>query len=233
MNKKRLKELAQRSYARIARAGGSCGGPEGSRSCCAPAMDSRRLGQAIGYTFAELDTVPEDANLGLGCGCFAGRGVSPPEAKKEEKSGRLAELARRMRLRELASVGLPLGLRILAFFFAFSYLGHLINLALPTRWVMDLFGAGRFHAVPLAAALGVPLYLNAEVSMPAVKSFVEMGMSPGAALALIITGAGTSVGAIAGALVIAKKRIVGLVVASLLFGAVLAGYVYDLVLATA
>ncbi|MCL6615213.1 MAG: permease [Firmicutes bacterium] len=138
-----------------------------------------------------------------------------------------------MKLRELAAAGLPLGLRILALFAAFSYIGHLLTLAFPSRLMLGLFGQGRFHAVPLAATLGVPLYINAEVSMPVIKSFVDMGMSPGAALALTITGAGTCVGAITGAFVIAKKRIVGLVVGSLWSGAVLAGYVYDLVLAMA
>lgn len=51
--------------------------------------------------------------------------------------------------------------------------------------------------------------------------------TPGAALAFLITGAGTSVGAVAGALAIARWRVIGLVVASLLVGAVLAGIVYN------
>ena len=37
-------------------------------SCCAPAVDTRTISQKIGYSGEALDAVPEDANLGLGCG---------------------------------------------------------------------------------------------------------------------------------------------------------------------
>ncbi len=144
-----------------------------------------------------------------------------------------AEAPRSLRLLEMVEAGIPLGLRILGFFLAFSFAGHLLTLAFPSRWMLELFGEGRIYGVPLAASVGVPLYINAEVSMPLIKSFSEMGMSQGAALALIITGAGTSVGAIGGALMIARARVIGLVVASLWVGAVLAGYLYDLLLALA
>ena len=52
-------------YARIATTGGSCCGD--TPSCCgetAPAEPSRK----IGYEQSELDAVPQDADLGLGCG---------------------------------------------------------------------------------------------------------------------------------------------------------------------
>ncbi len=43
----------------------------------------------------------------------------------------------------------------------------------------------------------------------------------------MISGAGTSIGAIAGALTIARWRVVGLVVAILWIGAMLCGFAYD------
>jgi len=58
-------------------------------------------------------------------------------------------------------------------------------------------------------------------------------MGPGSALALTITGAGTSIGAITGAFVIARARVVALVIASLWIGSVLAGYLYDVIMALA
>ncbi|MDZ7261686.1 MAG: hypothetical protein ONB05_06240 [candidate division KSB1 bacterium] len=58
-------------------------------------------------------------------------------------------------------------------------------------------------------------------------------MSQGAALAFLITGAGTSVGAIAGALTIARWRVVGLVIATLLVGAILCGIAFDALVAMA
>ncbi len=51
----RLKRLVRERYGRLAR---------GAGSCCAPTCDSRSLG----YTDEELSSVPEGADLGLGCG---------------------------------------------------------------------------------------------------------------------------------------------------------------------
>jgi uncharacterized membrane protein YraQ (UPF0718 family) len=59
---------------------------------------------------------------------------------------------------------------------------------------------------------------------------LDGGMSQGAALTFLIAGSGTSIGAITGALTIARWRVVGLVVAVLWAGAILSGYAFDLVL---
>lgn len=133
-------------------------------------------------------------------------------------------------LQRIAKAALAVGPRIILMYVAFSLIGHVLSGLMPSEWLLGLFGRGRFYAVPLAATAGLPLYLNAEVSMPLIRTFVQGGMSPGAALALIISGAGTSIGAIAGAFVIARRRVVGLVVGSLWAGAIIAGYAYDLIL---
>jgi hypothetical protein len=60
---------------------------------------------------------------------------------------------------------------------------------------------------------------------------MDSGMSEGAALAFLISGAGTSFGAMAGALTVARWRVVGLVLATLWAGAILFGFAYDFLLA--
>jgi len=117
--------------------------------------------------------------------------------------------------------------RLLAFFFAFAFIGYVLNGLIPADAVARLFGSGRFYGVPLAATLGLPLYINTEASLPLVKSFMDMGMSPGASLAFLITGAGTSIGAITGALTIARWRVIGVVVGTLWVGAIVLGYLYN------
>jgi len=121
--------------------------------------------------------------------------------------------------------------RLLIYFLGFAFIGYLLNGLLPSTWVSTLFSSGRFYSVPLAATLGVPFYLNTEASLPLVRSLLDAGMSPGAALAFLITGAGTSIGAVAGALTIARWRVVGLVIATLWVGAVLFGFGYNAALA--
>lgn len=135
--------------------------------------------------------------------------------------------ARRPGLRALAFETARGGRKLLLLFAAFAFLGTLLNNLIPASWVAALFGRGNRLAVPFAALLGLPLYVNTEASLPMVRAFVDNGASPGAALAFLITGAGTSVGAVTGALAIARWRVIGLVVASLLVGAVVGGLVYN------
>ncbi len=117
-------------------------------------------------------------------------------------------------------------------FFSFAFLGYLINGLVPAEWISRLFGAGHAYSVPLAATLGLPFYINGEGSLPLVRAMLDSGMSQGAALAFLISGSGTSIGAIAGALSIARWRVIGIVVGTLWAGAILLGIAFDLLLAT-
>lgn len=58
-------ETVRRGYADIATQGGSCCGP--AKTCCGPA-DPANVAKAVGYSDAELATLPEGANMGLSCG---------------------------------------------------------------------------------------------------------------------------------------------------------------------
>lgn len=144
-----------------------------------------------------------------------------------------AESAARPKLTPRAFLGetLVTGRRLLLMFFGFASIGYLLNGLIPAGLVADLFGGGSQYGVLLSATLGIPLYVNTEASLPLVRALIENGMSQGAALAFLITGAGTSFGALAGALAIARWRILALVIATLWVGAVACGYGYDLLLA--
>lgn len=119
------------------------------------------------------------------------------------------------------------GRRLLLLFLTFAFVGYLINNLIPPAWVTALFGSGQTWGVALAATFGLPLYVNSDASLPLVRSFLDSGASRGAAMAFLLTGAGTSVGAVVGALTIARWRVLAVVVATLWIGAVLAGYVFD------
>lgn len=119
------------------------------------------------------------------------------------------------------------GGRLLLTFLGFAFIGYLLNNLVPTAWVATLFGSGKVYGVPLAATLGLPLYLSSEASLPMVRALLDSGMSQGAVMAFLIAGSGTSLGAIAGALTIARWRVVGLVVGVLWAGAIAAGFGYN------
>ncbi len=139
---------------------------------------------------------------------------------------------RKIRIPDLAREVFRTGSQLLAFFFAFAFVGYVINGLIPQEWVAAVFGGSHIYGVPLAATLGVPFYVNSEGSLPLVRALLDTGMSPGAAMAFLITGSGTSLGALAGALTIARWRVVGLVIGTLWVGAVISGFAYNLLFGT-
>jgi uncharacterized membrane protein YraQ (UPF0718 family) len=122
--------------------------------------------------------------------------------------------------------------RLLLMFFSFAFLGYLLNGLIPNSWITNLFGSGHVYSVPLAATLGLPFYINSEASLPMVRAMLDSGMSQGAALAFLISGAGTSIGAIGGALSIARWRVIAIVVGTLWVGAMAVGLLFDMFLAS-
>jgi len=66
MNEKKIKGIVRERYSQIAERSGSCCGQ--SEPCCPPPLSAEHIGKKIGYSEEELQAVPEDSNLGLGCG---------------------------------------------------------------------------------------------------------------------------------------------------------------------
>lgn len=84
-----IKKHVRDRYARAVKTGSSCCGPVSS-PCCGGEMDvsQGQASQMVGYTSEELAAVPEDANLGLGCGNpTALAGLRPGEAVLDLGSG--------------------------------------------------------------------------------------------------------------------------------------------------
>lgn len=63
---------------------------------------------------------------------------------------------------------------------------------LPDDIVARYVGNSSWYAIPLAAAIGVPLYLRIEMALPLLSVLLTKGMSLGAAMALLIGGTGAS-----------------------------------------
>jgi hypothetical protein len=63
----------------------------------------------------------------------------------------------------------------------------------PQDIVVKLAGPGNPFSIPVAAAIGVPMYIRAETIIPISAALVEKGMGLGTVVALIIGGAGGSI----------------------------------------
>ncbi len=110
----------------------------------------------------------------------------------------------------------------------FVLVASAIKILIPTSWISTLFGRSQWYSIPFAALLGIPLYVNNASSIPVTRVLVDGGMSPGAALAFLLAGAGTSLPAMSGLLVITRGRILALYVILIFLGAVIFGSLYSL-----
>ena len=66
MEDNNIKKIVREGYAKIAKGESSCCNPV--KKCCGNADLEQDISKKIGYTEEEMKSVPEGANLGLGCG---------------------------------------------------------------------------------------------------------------------------------------------------------------------
>jgi len=158
------------------------------------------------------------------CDCTMNRVELPVLSQSSIDSLNKASVTFRIFMDEVLNVSK----RLLPLFFGFTFIGYLLNGLIPAAWITSLFGTGHAYSIPLAATLGLPFYINTEASLPLVSAMLDSGMSQGAALAFLITGAGTSIGALGGALTIARWRVIGIVIGTLWVGSILVGFAYNL-----
>lgn len=107
-------------------------------------------------------------------------------------------------------------------------IGAFIHGFVPTDIVSRLAGPSNPLAVPVAAIVGIPLYIRAETMIPIGLALIEKGMSVGAVLALIIGGAGASIPELTLLSAIFKKRLLAAFVVTIFTIAVAAGYLANL-----
>jgi uncharacterized membrane protein YraQ (UPF0718 family) len=101
---------------------------------------------------------------------------------------------------------------------------------IPQVLVTNLAGAGNPFAIPIAAIIGVPLYIRAETAIPIGLALAQKGMSMGAVMALIIGGAGMAIPEMAMLASIFRKRLVAAMVVVIWTTAVVAGYLFNAIL---
>ncbi|HII92986.1 MAG TPA: permease [Methanosarcina sp.] len=107
-------------------------------------------------------------------------------------------------------------------------IGAFIHGFVPTDIVSRLAGPDNPLAIPMAAIVGIPLYIRAETMIPIGLALIEKGMSVGAVLGLVIGGAGASIPELALLSAIFKKRLLSAFVVTILVIAVTAGYLANL-----
>lgn len=184
------------------------------------------IGMIGGYTIWALEskgwlTDPLRAGVGNG-GCGASAVRSPKQVTWkfwEEKSRRQTfgseALANTMFLGKWM---------IIAFFLESIMLTYI-----PAEMVATVLGNGSDWAIPLAALVGVPAYLNGFAALPLVDGLINtMGVSPGAGMAFMVAGGMTCIPAAIAVFALVKKPVFALYVSFALFGGIFAGVGYQL-----
>jgi uncharacterized protein len=97
----------------------------------------------------------------------------------------------------------------------------------PQDIVVTLAGPGNPWSIPIAAAIGVPMYIRAETIIPISAALVGKGMGLGTVLALIIGGAGASIPELIILGSMFKKKLVFAFALNVFLVAVVAGFLVE------
>ena len=125
---------------------------------------------------------------------------------------------------ESVAIGVFLGKWLtLAFFLESLMLAYV-----SSDWIAGYVGAENPFAIPLAAVVGAPSYLNGYAAIPLISGLIEIGMTPGAAMAFITAGAVSSIPAAIAVWALVKKPVFLLYLALGMTGAMISGWVYQL-----
>lgn len=100
----------------------------------------------------------------------------------------------------------------------------------PQDFVMKIAGPDNPFAIPVAAVLGILLYIRAETAIPIGLALMGKGMSIGAVISLIIGGAGMAIPEMTMLASIFKKQLVAMIVLVIFLTAVVSGYLFNILL---
>jgi uncharacterized membrane protein YraQ (UPF0718 family) len=105
---------------------------------------------------------------------------------------------------------------------------------LPVDAVGSWLGTGAgLLAVPVAVAIGIPVYLNGFAAIPFVSGLIGLGMSRATGLAFMLASSATGFPAMVAVWALVKPRAFALYIGFAVIGALIAGYAYTAVLAAA
>jgi uncharacterized membrane protein YraQ (UPF0718 family) len=100
----------------------------------------------------------------------------------------------------------------------------------PQDILVKLAGPGNPWSIPVAALIGVPMYILAETVIPIAAALVGKGMGVGTVLALVIGGAGASIPELIILGSMFKKKLIVAFALNVFVIAIVAGYLVDLLI---
>ena len=124
------------------------------------------------------------------------------------------------------TVTLFLGKWLLIAFILESLIVHYVD----SRWISSVLGSNQFFSIPLASAIGIPVYTSGVGAIPIVKGLLSNGMSHGAALAFLVAGPVTTIPAMTAVFALVKRQTFAVYLCVGIGGSLIAGYVYQAIM---
>ena len=110
-----------------------------------------------------------------------------------------------------------------------SAMGAIIYGFVPEELLATYMGGSSILAVPIAALIGVPLYVSIIPVIPIILSLSTKGVSTGAVIAFMITATSISPPELIMLSGMFKRKYLLLFVAMMIFGAIVTGYVFNMI----
>jgi len=108
-------------------------------------------------------------------------------------------------------------------------IGAFIHGVVPTDWISTYMGGDTWWLVPLAAIIGIPLYIRLSTMIPISQMLLAKGMALGPMMALMISSAGASLPEITLLHSIFHKKLVWAFIASVISMATLSGFLFYII----
>lgn len=107
-------------------------------------------------------------------------------------------------------------------------IGAVIHGVVPTEWISSLFGEEHWWLIPVAAIVGIPLYIRLSSMIPISQILIVKGMALGPVMAMMISSAGASLPEVILLKSIFQKELVGMFVVSVITMSTIAGFLFQL-----
>lgn len=137
--------------------------------------------------------------------------------------------SRKLNLRQPITETLKLVKTVYPFLIIGAAIGSVIQEAVPTEWISVYLGGNQWWLIPIAAIIGIPLYIRLSTMIPISQIMVAKGMALGPIMALVISSAGASLPELTLLKSIFKKELVGAFALSVFTMATLSGLIFYLI----
>ena len=109
-------------------------------------------------------------------------------------------------------------------------IGSFIYEFVPQDLLSNFAGKSNILSVPIAALVGIPMYIRTETMIPIARILIDKGVGYGTMIALIIGGAGASIPELSLLGSIFKKKMMIAFVLSIFTVAIITGYVFNIIM---